>query len=657
MFFECEKLEKISGLNFPKLEDGRCMFKCCKSLTSVSDLNFPKLVCGDEMFKNCGNLSSLVNLNFPELHDAHDFFEGCRNLKNISHLNFQSLPDVHGIFNCSKNVCFVEDLNFGKAEGRYHVFCNHDCMNESGIPQFRNSYLNLEKNSYPAWYFRSASCGSKFNLTVFLDEFFKFIFSYRSLGLELFSKFYLNQSTGHGVDIFLEMLNKKNIIVDLDHLSYPQSASIQDVGEAFLHHAYYDVYSEVFHDAENRCRGNVSVFKPFFKSMYDTFNRKEYRYRHNPLDGFKVEFSDEKKYCRYGYCKRSDALKTANTLLHKYSADTEWSDAIIKIQDALEKIEDLAPEAEYPEDSVRNSIKSIDEIINRNHTERKELTGREFNRDSDTADNNPGEDNQDVQYRGGKSIESSEPHVCTIEQMLLDNLPENMPSDISEWIDQVKNIEISRLRLGRFEPGAYPLKIVMYTEAIKETARNNAIDEHYLFEAVLANNFFRALLFVTGIIDRFEDPMKLADICRIIPVFIPIENIVRELWLQLQKDTLNHWYCNAADSVSCGADISSQVIDPLAQAFEISWIKDRIITSGGNCEWKKIMDYELSRFGGIASYPSDPSIGAKYLIAKRTDRRKLADMATISLNISALMQILCRNMKQAHQFFQNTLVW
>ena len=616
------------------------------------------------------------------MHDADDLFEGCYNLQNISHLTFLSLPFVHGIFNSCCDISYVEDLNFGTAVGRYHVFCNLDSKTGSGVTNFRNSYLNLEKNSYPAWYFRPALHGSRFDFTAFFDECFKFIFSYRSLGLELFSKFYLSLSSERGVDFLLEMLNMKSITADLNHLVYPQSVCFPDFGTNFLHLAYHDVYREVFHDAENRCRSSTSVFKFFFRAMSDSFSHREYRYRENPLDGFTVEFSGEKKYCRYGTYKRDEALKSGKDLLQKHSGDTVLSDFIQKILDALEKIQESVSETEDPADYVRNSIRNLEEIMRRNESEEVEVTGRKFTEGSEPDPDESSGENGDIRDTTSYSTESSQPAVYCIEPSLFDSLPANLPSDISDWIDNVKDVEVCRMRLGSFEPGSYPLKIVMYTEAIKETAKSNRISEHHLFEAVLANQSFYALLFAIGLFERFEDPLKLADICRKIPALTPFRNCIRELWLQIQWDTLNHWYCNditssssspspsvapcqdpclgscsIVSSSSCVTGISAKVLDPLALAFEISWIKNRIITGGDDCEWKKILTYELSRFGGLASYPSDPSAGAKYLITTGSDRRKLAAMQTIGLNLTAVMQLSGRSMKDAYDFIQNTLAW
>lgn len=90
--------------------------------------------------------------------------------------------------------------------------------------------------------------------------------------------------------------------------------------------------------------------------------------------------------------------------------------------------------------------------------------------------------------------------------------------------------------------------------------------------------------------------------------------------------------------------------NPLAVAFEISWIMDRIITQPREKEeWKKVLAYEMKRFGGLSSYPENPYYGAKYLITTPNDRNNLCHLSVINRNISEILELSSLSRQKAYE--------
>ncbi len=586
----------------------------------------------EDLFLNLKNLEAIKkSLNLSEVYQVNDLFSGCEKLLCLPQLNFGR-----------HSHCCVD---------RYHFFCDYDLRKDAGLNGIRESYLEKEQNLYPSWYFRSAISGNVFDFRIFFDEIFKFIFSYRGFGLD---KFFNHKILNIGwlFNNIQDAIDKKMLIQDLDHIRYSKSVSLKNfISRLFIGCLYSDYHNLSmdfirFHDRfrdftfyhESDCYSFPHSLTPLFEQL--------------PLNGFTIEFSKEKIYFKTGKYKINDVIKEGSDLLKKYSGDGRLSDIIRKIQDATENKgkETPDPDAEIitSDEFAEKSKKDLDEIIGHNHEVLIEESDRYPDRDSCNESDEPDEMHHDSRDRESDKITES---LYDIELSVLDDLPDDLPEDIKEWIGKVKDIEQWKVMLGCFVPGAYPLKIVMYTETIKEAAKNGGISAIHLFETTLAHEFFHALHFVMCFFEKFRDFSLLADICKNIPSNLTKQNVAREICLQFQKETLNHWY------PTNGKDMTSQVLEPLAVAFEISWVKDRIITQKDSSEWQKFMKYELSRFGGLGCYPSDPYCGAKYLISSRKNHRKLADIETVNTNIAAVLQRSLDSMRSAYVLIQNSLAW
>jgi hypothetical protein len=601
-----------------------------------------------DLFLNLKNLTSInKSLNLRNACKADNLFSGCEKLMNLPQIHFDRDSDL-----------YID---------RYHFFCDYDLRKGEGLTGIRECYFEKELNPYPAWYFRSAISEHVFNFRIFFDEIFKFIFSYRGLDLDTwFSPFFkckINK-IGRSLERIKYAIDNKLSCLDLDNISYSHpNPRINFSKDLFRYFGTYDfsAVKDSFIDFKdfvyNKCHSTLTYelmsLAKFFRNNCDF----GYLYDQFPLNGFTIEFSKEKRYFKTGIYKISDVVDEGKVVLKNHSSDAALSDIILKILDALQnkgkKTPDSGAEVITSDEFAEKSLRDLSEIIDHNHEISIEESDRHQDRDSDDDSDEYYDRQSDNPNKGSHAITES---LYDIDLSVLDELPDELPTDVKEWIEKVKNIEVYNVMLGCFVPGAYPLKIVMYTETIKEVAGKDGISAIHLFETTLAHEFFHALHFVMCLLEKFSDISLLSDIfkeiCRIMdPKRLSAQNVHREIWLQLQKETLNHWHC------ANGSDISSQVLEPLAVAFEISWVKDRIITQKHNMEWQKIMEYELSRFDGLGSYPSDPYCGAKYLISRRKNHRKLADMETINTNISAVLQRSLDSMRSAYVLIQNSLAW
>jgi hypothetical protein len=122
-----------------------------------------------------------------------------------------------------------------------------------------------------------------------------------------------------------------------------------------------------------------------------------------------------------------------------------------------------------------------------------------------------------------------------------------------------------------------------------------------------------------------------------------------DIWKYIQQQTVNHMLDN-------GLDVRREVEEPLAVAFEISWVKDRIVTQKrDSLEWGKIMDYELQSFKEPKTYPADPYYGGLYLVTTKSDRSTEADMQTINANISEVLKLSAVDMQKAYEHIQELM--
>lgn len=592
----------------------------------------------NDLFLNLKNLSSIKkSLDLRKVKTADNLFKGCENLFSFPKLHF----DRHSYISIDK----------------YHCFCDYDVVKECGLSGIRESYLVNELNLYPSWYFRSAISGNVFNFRIFFDEIFKFIFSYRGLGLDSWSSPFFKCKI-HKTDWLFESVkdatDSKSCCFDLDKINYSHPVKFSsDLFGCFLRNFtacyVHDVF-KTFHRFDDYFSTDLFDMCPMFHFVHNLYEQFY-------LNGFTIEFSKEKIYFKTGTHKISDVIDEGKDLLKKHSGDGRLTDIIHKILDALKNKGKETPDPDAKvityDEIAEKSLRDLDEIIGLNHRVPIEESDRHSDTDSDDNSDESDEKHHDNRDKASHVITES---LYDIDLSVLDDLPDDLPPDIKDWIDKVKDIEVWKVMLGCFMPGACPLKIVMYTETIKEVAGNAGISHLHLFEATLAHEFFHAMHFVMCFLEKFSDISLLADICDDIRATmgskgLSEKNAYREIWLQLQKETLKHWY-----PVN-GKDITCQVLEPLAVAFEISWVKDRIITQRHNIKWQKIMKYELSRFGGLGSYPSDPYCGAKYLISCRKNRRKLADMETVNTNISAVLQRSLDSMRSAYVLIRNSLAW
>jgi hypothetical protein len=598
----------------------------------------------EDLFLNLKNLEAIKkSLNLSEVYQVNDLFSGCEKLLCLPQLNFGR-----------HSHCCVD---------RYHLFCDYDLRKDAGLNGIRESYLEKEHNLYPSWYFRSAISGNVFDFRIFFDEIFKFIFSYRGLGLDTWSSPFFKcqiNKIGKFFDRIKYAIDNKSCCFDLDNISYSNNPHVKFSEDLFRYLRTDDrhIFHEFEHFAYCKCHSSRKYEIDSLADFFERLSDFEYLYDQFPLNGFTIEFSDKKKYFKTGKYKITEVVEEGNVLLEKYSGDSQLSDIIRKVLDALENKGKETPDPDSKniitsDEFAEKSKKALDEIIEHNHEVLIEVSDRHPDRDSCNES-----DESDDRHNDGCAKEPDEITVSLydIDLSVLDDLPDDLPEDIKEWTDKVRDIETLNLMLGCFVPGAYPLKIVMFTEVIKETAKSNGISALHLFETTLAHEFFHALHFVMCLLEKFSDISLIADIFKGImknmdPNRISAQNVHREIWLQLQKETLNHWY------PVHGKDITSQVLEPLAVAFEISWVKDRIITQQDSSEWQKLMKYELSRFGGLGCYPSDPYCGAKYLISSRKNHRKLADIETVNTNIAAVLQRSLDSMRSAYVLIQNSLAW
>ena len=229
---------------------------------------------------------------------------------------------------------------------------------------------------------------------------------------------------------------------------------------------------------------------------------------------------------------------------------------------------------------------------------------------------------------------------------------DDKPEEIKDWLHKVKNREINIVILGCFVPSSYPLKIVMYTKTIKERAKKNNISYLHLFETVFAHEFFHALHFIVCMLKLLENKSFISEMCKRYDIkHSRIDQTTAEdIWKNyIQQKTANHM-------LDYGLDVRREVEEPLAVAFEISWVKDRMTTQKDSAEWKKIMDYELQRFKGLYTYPTNPYYGGLYLVTTKADRSTVADMQTINANISKVLRKSAEDMHKAHEHIQKELM-
>ena len=104
-----------------------------------------------------------------------------------------------------------------------------------------------------------------------------------------------------------------------------------------------------------------------------------------------------------------------------------------------------------------------------------------------------------------------------------------------------------------------------------------------------------------------------------------------------------------------GRNVSREVEEPLAVAFEISWVRYRMVTQKDTAEWKKIMNYERQRFKGTYTYPLDPYYGGLYLVTTESARNVIADVQTINKNISDVLKLSAEDMQKAYDYIQELL--
>ncbi len=458
----------------------------------------------------------------------------------------------------------------------------------------------------------------------------------------------------------------KNACIDLNNIDYKKTFSFN-----FTSLFYHGDYHDLIYRLKNEFRNSPDCIEDYWRELM--FSEKclmhllyEF-YRYVPLIGLKIAFSREKRYFKTGEYPISQVIKDGEELARKYSSDSNWTDLIGKILDAL-KGGNNDKHVSFPNsENVYDIDRLADDVLNKSFENSKpreiapkvqsrivrldnphEFPDDLFNESRDLNSNE--ERNDDPQENAGSMLDN-------LPENMLDNLPENMPEDIREWVDKVKNIERWHLCLGEFCPSESPLKIVMYTETIKQVAEKESVSELHLFESVLAHEFFHALHFASTLFDKLEDSVLFVNICRSIKsIYNSNSNLNPEsagmmIWAKLQNEAVKHWYSEDARK------IASQVLEPLAVAFQISWIKDRLNKGQDITEWDKMMEYELKRFGNLSSYPSDPYCGAKYLIANRKNHRTMLNNETIITNISVVLKLSLESMDSAYRYIQNMLMW
>lgn len=241
------------------------------------------------------------------------------------------------------------------------------------------------------------------------------------------------------------------------------------------------------------------------------------------------------------------------------------------------------------------------------------------------------------------------------------NIFEDMPNDIIDWIEnRVKNTRNSFTALGLFCPNEHTLTITMFEKNIKDEALKNNIDPDLLYETVFMHKLFHYYNFIENSVISFalllggQYPKNITLFSSLLCTKvltkirqkpeISIEKALNSVIMQfIQKHGMKNWFEKYKD-------ISNQVTEPLAVAFEISWIMDRIITQPREKEeWKKVLAYEMKRFGGLSSYPGNPYYGAKYLITTPNDRNNLCHLSVINRNISEILELSSLSMQKAYE--------
>jgi hypothetical protein len=458
----------------------------------------------------------------------------------------------------------------------------------------------------------------------------------------------------------------KNACIDLNNIDYKKTFSF-DLRSLFYHHDNFELIHRLKEEFSNSPDCIRHYFGELFHSEMMLHGLTHEFYRYVPLNGLKIEFSREKRYFKTGEYPVSQVIKDGEELAREYSSDSNWTDLIGKILDAL-KGGHNDKQVSFPNsENVYDIDRLADDVLNKSSENSKpreidpEDPSRSIDLDnpyefpddlfSESRDPNSNEErNDDPQEYAGSRFDN-------LPENMLDNLPENMPEDIRKWVDKVKNIERWHLCLGEFCPSESPLKIVMYTETIKQVAEKESVSELHLFESVLAHEFFHALHFTSTLFDKLDDSVLFVNICRSIKSKynsnskLSRANTVMMIWAKLQNEAVKHWYSKNARK------IASQVLEPLAVAFQISWIKDRLNKGQDITELDKMMKYELRRFGNLSSYPSDPYCGAKYLIANRKNHKTMLNNETIITNISVVLKLSLESMDSAYRYIQNMLMW
>ena len=447
-----------------------------------------------------------------------------------------------------------------------------------------------------AWSIPSQHILFIFNFDTFFDEMFKFISSYRGLG-----------EHGFGIkNLQNAMLNKQLHIDVILIFSRIMRNYLNSKGSGphtvDLSSPPPSIYV-LDNDRDSDCIGSIldMLFEERKNRKHGHSDYSAFELRHlmhercfnkaTPLNNFEIEFSEEKKYMTIGTYRVSLIIHEGRKLIEKYP-ESKWSDLIGSI---INKLTDQA----NPENLVESD-------------------------------------------KGPRELDKA------IEKL---DKADDKPEEIKDWLHKVKNREIYIVILGRFVPSSYPLKIVMYTKTIKEEAQKNNISELHLFETVFAHEFFHALHFIVCMLKLLENKSFISEMCKRYDIGHSLidQTTAEDIWKNyIQQKTANHM-------LDYGLNVRREVEEPLAVAFEISWVKDRMTTQKDSAEWEKIMHYELQRFKGLYTYPTDPYYGGLYLVTTKSDRSTVADMQTINANISEVLRKSAEDMQKAYEHIQELM--
>lgn len=98
MFYGCEDLEKVTGLDASSCVDMSSMFDGCEYLTKAVLTNTSACANMEGMFAECSYLKTAPSLDTSSCANSSFMFEKCKSLKSVPHYTFPALQNTEAMF-------------------------------------------------------------------------------------------------------------------------------------------------------------------------------------------------------------------------------------------------------------------------------------------------------------------------------------------------------------------------------------------------------------------------------------------------------------------------------------------------------------------------------------------------------------------------------